>query len=79
METKIAVHLATCFGQPLSKIRKYFKFNNVEQWGRVCQLGGGDDMYTKALDIQTEDQRGLGEFSLSISSSNLRCLTPFRP
>jgi len=52
---KIAVSFATQFSKSLTQIHQHFSVDNVEQWGRVHCLEGGDDMYASSLTKQTED------------------------
>jgi hypothetical protein len=54
---KIAVSLTTQFSKSLAQIHQHFSIDNVEQWGRVQHLEGGDDMYASSLTKKTEDYR----------------------
>ena len=54
---KITISLSTRYNKPASTIREYFSVQNVQQWGRVRRLDGGDDMYASALCRSAEDKR----------------------
>jgi hypothetical protein len=57
IEEKITICLSTRFGKPLKTVRRYFKMDNVQQWGQVRRLNSGDDIRAAGLNLATEDRR----------------------
>ncbi|KAK0221124.1 hypothetical protein EDD85DRAFT_960290 [Armillaria nabsnona] len=56
---KIVIHLATRYqlSQRLHIVRRHFKIENAEQWSKVQQLEGGDDMYASSLEANLPEDR----------------------
>ena len=55
--TKIIVCLSTHYEKSVTVIHQNVKMNNIESWGKVQHLDGGDTMNASALVKSQEDQR----------------------
>ncbi|KAJ4496886.1 hypothetical protein C8R41DRAFT_760931 [Lentinula lateritia] len=54
---KICVALATRYNTSIQTIRKYLSTDNIERWGKVRRLNGGDSMNASSLVPIAEDRR----------------------
>jgi DeoR/GlpR family transcriptional regulator of sugar metabolism len=55
---KLIVSLATRFGVTVATIKRHLKPQNIEQWGKLQRIDGGDTMNASALQtLAGEDRR----------------------
>jgi hypothetical protein len=55
---KIAICLSTRYNQPrLAKVKKHLLLENIEQWGKVRRLDGGDTMHASSAVKKLQDSR----------------------